>query len=130
MFSKNQVFCLTTENLTSFNYHRVEYFLLEFCTCFPLTNVHKRMFGIFSCFFYILSYLQKLKKTWCLHTHRDQIFINHSRSIQNKRVPKTILQTLSSRKRVKNVSQNIKLSGSWGSSKFPIFQANNMVVQK
>ena len=35
------------KTLTSFNYHRVQYFLLKFCTRFLLTNIDKRVFGIF-----------------------------------------------------------------------------------
>ena len=59
--------------LTTSNFHRVESFLLKFCTRFLLINVYKRVFGIF-CFVHIFSYLQKLKKTWFLHTHKNQVF--------------------------------------------------------
>ena len=34
------------KTLMSSNYNRVEYFLLKFCTCFPLTNVYKRVFTV------------------------------------------------------------------------------------
>ena len=35
------------KTLTSFNYHRVKYFLLNFCTHFLLTNVYKMVFRVF-----------------------------------------------------------------------------------
>ena len=35
------------KTLTSFNYHGVKYFLLKFCTCFLLSNVYKRVSGVF-----------------------------------------------------------------------------------
>ena len=35
------------KTLTSSNFHIAEYFLLNFCTRFRLTNVYKRVFGIF-----------------------------------------------------------------------------------
>ena len=53
--------------LTSSNYPTVQYFLLKLRTRFLLTIVHKRVCGILFYFIEILSYLQKLKKTWFLH---------------------------------------------------------------
>ena len=77
-----------------------------------------------------MSYLKKLKKSWFLHTHRNQVFklfINNSRFKQDK----TKSGAPFCRQWVKTVCKisvkNIKLYGSWISSKFSIFQASNLV---
>ena len=67
VFGKPDVLSENLKTLTSSNYPTVQYFLLKLRTRFLLTNFYKRVRGIY--FIYILSYLQKLKKTWFLHTH-------------------------------------------------------------
>ena len=47
------------KTLRSSNYRRVEYFLLQFCAGFLLTNVYKRLLGIS---FFDLELFAKLKK--------------------------------------------------------------------
>ena len=67
VFEKPGILSENLKTLASSNYPTVQYFLLNFRTHFLLTNVFKRVCGIFL-FYYILSYLQKLKKTWFLRT--------------------------------------------------------------
>ena len=74
------------KTLRSYNYHRVEHFLLKFCAHFLLNNVYKTESGIFL-FCLDLELLAKVKKALVFH-----IFINNSRSKQNKRkIPNTLL---------------------------------------
>ena len=97
---------------TSSNYHKVEYFLLRFCTFFSLTNVYKRVFEIFLNFVQTLSYLKKLKKCLVLHTHRNQvfhIFINNSRTRRMKKCPNTLLQEVENVCKIS--AQNFKFYG-------------------
>ena len=75
--------CIWSENLkilTSSN-PTVLYFLLKLNTRFLLTNVYKRVCGIFL-FCLDLDLFAKSKKTWFLHV-RFYIFINKSRSKRN-----------------------------------------------
>ena len=86
LFSRNQVFLSEKlKTLTSSNYHRVQYFLLKLCTRFLLTNFYKRVFGIFL-YCLDLELFAKIKKT-CFYTLIFYIFINNSRSKQNKKNP-------------------------------------------
>ena len=64
------------KSLTSSSYHTDQYFLLKLDTRFLLTNVYKMAFGIF------LSFLQKRPGFYTLVFY---IFINNSRSKQNKK---------------------------------------------
>ena len=64
VFEKPGILSENLKTLTSSNYPTVQYFLLKLRTRFLLTNVYKRVCGIFL----ILSYLQKFKKNWFLHT--------------------------------------------------------------
>ena len=59
LFSRNQVFC--QKILTSFNYPTVQYFLQKLRTGLLLTNVYKRMCGIFL-FCLDLELFAKIKK--------------------------------------------------------------------
>ena len=61
VFEQPGIFSGKLKTLTSSNYRRVEYFLLQFCAGFPLTNVYKRLFGI-SFFLLDLELFAKLKK--------------------------------------------------------------------
>ena len=46
IFEKPDFLSEKLKTLTSSNYHKVQYFLLKFCTHFLLTIVYKRVFGI------------------------------------------------------------------------------------
>ena len=118
--------------LTSSNYCSLGYFLLKFCTRFSLTTVYKKLFKIFFYFVYILSYLQKVKKTWFLNAHRNQVFhtfINNSRSKQNKKNPKHPFVDTASQEMCAKSPQKI-LNSNWSSPKCSIFQRNNLVSPK
>ena len=45
-FEKPSTLPIKLTTLMSFNYHRVEYFLLKHCTRLLLTNIYKRVWGI------------------------------------------------------------------------------------
>ena len=53
-----------------------------------------------------LELFAKIKKPG-FYTFVFYIFVNNSRSKQNKKIPNTLLQTLVSRKRVQNFSKNV-----------------------
>ena len=72
------------KTLTSSNYRRVEYFLLGFWTRFLFTNVYKRVFRIYFILFRSRC-ICKNKKRPGFHTPTETIFINNSRSKQNKK---------------------------------------------
>ena len=101
VFEKPGILSDNLKTLTSSSYPTVQYFLLKLCTHLLLTNVYKRVCGIFFYFIQILHYLQKLKKTWFLHSHFLHS-INKSISKQNKKILHIFLQTLLSRKHVQN----------------------------
>ena len=62
------------KTLTSCNYHRVEYFLLKFCTCFILTNIYKQK-GVRECLdLELFAKNNNKKNNWFLHTHKNQAF--------------------------------------------------------
>ena len=54
------------KTLTSSNYHRIQLFLLKFCTHFLLNNVYKSMFGI--CFMFRSWVINKNIKNKCAET--------------------------------------------------------------
>ena len=85
-FEKPGILSENLKNLTSSNYLRFQYLLLKLRTRFLLTNIYKRMFGIFFYFDQILSYLQKLKRP-SFNALAFYIFINNSRSKQNEKNP-------------------------------------------
>ena len=67
----------------------------------------KERVGFFFISFGILNYLQKLKKTWFIHT-RFYTFINNSRSKQNKEYP-THLSVDITTKRVQSFSKKYQI---------------------
>ena len=90
VFKKPAILSKNLKILMSFNYPTVQYFLLKLRTHFLLTNVCKRMYEIF---FILLSYLQRIKKIWYLHTLVSTFFtffINNSRSRQDKKNPEQL----------------------------------------
>ena len=62
-FEKSGILSKKLKTLTSSNYHRIDYFLLKLRTCLLLTNVYKRVLGIFFIFL-DLKLFSKIKKTW------------------------------------------------------------------
>ena len=66
-FDKPGILSENLKTLTSSNYPTVQYVLLKLRTRFLLTNVYKRMCGIFL-FNLDLELFAKFKKTWFLHT--------------------------------------------------------------
>ena len=72
------------KTLTSYNYPTVQHFLL--CTRFLLAYVYKRVRGIFFNFFKSWVICKKLKRTG-FYILVFYIFINNTRSEQNKRNP-------------------------------------------
>ena len=73
VFEKPGILSEKLENLTSSNYHRVSYFLQKFSTHFLLTSVYQRILGILL-FCLDLELFAKIKKTWFLHTQRNQVY--------------------------------------------------------
>ena len=67
VFEKPGILSENLKSLTSSNYPTVQHFLVKLRTRFLLTIVYKRVCGIIF-FIEILSYFQKLKKTWFLNT--------------------------------------------------------------
>ena len=62
LFLRNQLFCLKIlKTSTSSNYPTVQYFLLKLCAHFLLTNLYKRVYGIFL-FCLDLELFAKIKK--------------------------------------------------------------------
>ena len=102
-----------SKTLTSSNFDRVQYFWLKSCPHFQLYNVCKRIFRLF---------LFSLLKFWfinknVLHEYvetRSLIFENNSRSKQNKKILCRYWKNFQ--------NFNKKLSGSWSSWNFLIFQ--------
>ena len=74
LFSGNQVFCLNVWKLWQApTILQFNIFLLKLCTRFLLSNVWKRVCGIF--FILFSSWvICKLKKTWLLHTYFLQLY--------------------------------------------------------
>ena len=68
VFEKPGILPENLKTLTSSNYPTVQYFLLKLRTRFPLTNVYKRVCGIFS-FYLDLELFAKIKKDRFLHFH-------------------------------------------------------------
>ena len=87
VFEKPGILYENLKTLTSSNYPTVQYFLLKLRTRFLLTNVCKRVCGIF--FLFCLDrepFSKKLKRPSFYILF--YIFINNSRSRQNKKNPK------------------------------------------
>ena len=86
VFEKPDILSENLKTLTSSNYPTVQYFLLKLCTRFLLTNVYKRVCGIFFILFRTWVICQNQK--WpVFYTLPETKFINNSRSKQNKENP-------------------------------------------
>ena len=118
LFSRRQVFSMKKKKktLSSFNYYRVQYFLLKLCTHFPLTNVYKWVFRIF--FYLFRSCVTcKNKKRPGFYTLVFDIFLKNSRSKQSKQIPNNLVGSL-----CKVSAENVKLCGSSACQSFQFFR--------
>ena len=109
------------EKLRSFNYRRVKYFFLNLCTRFPLTNVCKRVFGVFLFCLHLKLFAKNKKKNWVLQTPRIQvfyIFIHNSRCKWNKKKNHEQPDFFKYETCVKFQHKIYKLYGGWSSPKF------------
>ena len=86
VFEKPGILSEKLKTLTSSNYNRVYHFLLKLWTHFRLTNVCKRLFGIFFILFRSWGICQN-KKITDFYILTETRFINNSRSEQNKESP-------------------------------------------
>ena len=83
VFEKPGFWSEKLKTLTSSNYHRVQYFWLKLCTHFLLTNVYKRVIGIF--FIFVQIYFdQVLLRVIC--KNKKDLVSTHS-FLQNKENP-------------------------------------------
>ena len=121
MFLRNQVFCLNIWNLwrdptiLQFNI-----FCWNFAHVFYLPLSTKECVGFFK-FYLDLELFAKIKKD-LVSSHSFFTLTNNSRSKQNKKYPTHHVCKVS--------AKNIKISGSWSSSKFSILQTKNLVSLK
>ena len=82
----------------------LQYFLLKLRTRFLLTNVYKRVCGIFL-FYLDLELFAKIKKD-LVSTHSFFTLLSITQDLNKiKKIPHTLLYTLLSRKRVQNLSK-------------------------
>ena len=86
VFEKPGTLFENLKTLTSCNYPTIQYFLLKLGTRFLITNVYKRIYGIFL-FYLDLELFVKIKKRPGFYTLVFYTFINNSRSKQNKKNP-------------------------------------------
>ena len=86
VFEKLGILPENLKTLTSSNYPALQYFLLKLCTYFLLTIVYKSVCGIFLILFTSWVICKKLKIPG-FYTLVFYIFINNSRSKQNKKNP-------------------------------------------
>ena len=88
-FEKPGTLSENLKNLTTSNYTTVQNFLLKLCVRFLLTNVYRRVSGIFFILFrsWVINKNVKRPGFYALVFY---IFINNSRSKQNKKNPRQI----------------------------------------
>ena len=104
VFEKPDILPENLKTLTSSNYPTVQYFLLKLRTRFLLTNVYKRVCGIFL-FYLDLELFAKIKKD-LVSTHSFFTLLLITQDLNKiKKIPHTLLWTLLSRKRVQNFSK-------------------------
>ena len=129
VFKRSCILFKNFKALRSSNYPTVQYFLLKLRTPFLLTNVFNKVCGILFYFVQIVSYFQKLKRPGFQILLFD-IFINNSRSKQNKKNTELTFLNIVKQKMGAKFQQQILNSGSWSSSKFSIFQKKKLVSWK
>ena len=90
VFEKPGIFSENLKNLTSSNYPTVQYFLLKLRTRFLLTNVYKRVCGIFL-FYLDLELFAKIKKD-LVSTHSFLTLLLKNQDLNKmKKIPHTLL---------------------------------------
>ena len=89
VFEKPGILFENMKILTSSSYPTIQYFLLKFRTRFLLTNVYKRVCKI-SYILFRSWVIFKNKKRPGFYTLTFHIFINNSRSKQNKKIRNTL----------------------------------------
>ena len=91
------------EKLRSLNYRRVKYFLLNLCTRFPLTNVCRRVFGVFLFCLHLKLFAKNKKKRIGFYKLPESrfftsLFITHDVNEIKKKIKNNL--TFLSRKRL------------------------------
>ena len=129
VFEKSGILSENLKTLTSSSHPTVQYFWLKLCISFLLTIVYKRYVGFFN-FIQILRICKNLKRPG-FYTLVFYTFIKNSRSTQIKKNPTHPFVDIDKQKTsAKFQQQNIKLYGSWSSSKYSIFGTKNLVCWK
>ena len=129
VFQKLDILSEKWKTLTSPNYHRLQYILLKFCTRSLLTNVYKRVREIF--LFYLEYELFVKIKNNLVSTHSQKPRLSITQDLNKiKKWHTTFCRYSDDGNVYKILAKNIKLFGSWNSSKFSIFQTNNLVSLK
>ena len=119
VFEKPGILSENVTTLTSSNYPTVQYLLLKLCTRFIVTNVCKRVCGIFL-FCLDLELFAKIKKD-LVSTHSFFTLLLITQDLNKmKKIP--FCRHYSVENVCKISAKNIKLYGSWSLSKFSIFQ--------
>ena len=106
VFEKPSILSENLKSLTGSNYPTVQYFLLKLCTRFLRTNAYKMVCGIFLILFrsWVIC---KNKKRCGFYTLDFYIFINNSRSKQNKKNPTNICVDFTKLKTCGKIQQKI-----------------------
>ena len=86
VFEKPGILSENLKFLASSNYPTTQYFSLKLRTRFLLTNVYKRVCGVFL-FYSYLKLFANIKKKTCFYTLAFYTFTNNSRSKQNLKNP-------------------------------------------
>ena len=114
------------KTLTSSNYPTIQLFLLKLRTHFLLNSFYRRVCGIL----FRLELFVKIKKDLdSTHSFFTLLLITQDLN-KIKKIPHIILQTLPSTNVCKVSTRNIKIYGSWSSSKFSNFQTKSLVSWK
>ena len=131
VFKKPGILSESLKTLRSSNYPTVQYFLLKLRTRFLLTNVCKGCAVFIYLFTYLLSYLQKIKKT-IFSTHLVfTLFLKNSKSKQNKKNPTHHFADITKRKTCAKFQRKILNSMVVGAPQiFQFFRQKNLVSWK
>ena len=113
VFKKPGILSEKLKTLTSFNYQ---------------TLVSTKERGIF--LFCLEIEFCQIKNLVSTHSQKPGLSVTQDLNKLKKKIPLTLLYTFMRRKCVQTFSKNIRLYGSCSSSKFSIFQTNNLVSRK
>ena len=123
---------ILSENLktvTSSNYPAFHYFLLKLCTRFLLTNVYKKVCGIFLFCLDLELFAKVLKDLVSTHLFFTLLLITQGLN-KMKKSRTSFCRQIQVGNVCKISAENIKFFGSWSSSKFSIFQTKKLVSWK